>query len=696
MTRVRSKKKNNKAIVYLSVFFVLFMVIAGSWFFWPRTPRLERYQAMFLQGKYDACRADLTKLLEDDPQWLGARELLLRVELADDKPLAAIPHFLILLEAGMDLIQHERTLVSVLQRNPAQGEDVSQVIRTALVARPGFIPYIRLLARVELARGQMVRALEQMIILAERNSPDDELDANLIRTALNPGNNEDIAACLDLLAQSSAKDLGRWPARLALELALAAGEPTLTAQALALLPDSPGALTELDSLVRRAWQNLLAADILEPLFPLALHLEPQYGRELAAKLTQLPARDIEVMLALYPGNPLLLLQQGINLSMAGKVQEALNLVLAAEADHPDQEFSARAKHEVLLLWAPSPLEERHIRGLSNLQMVELALAWQGAWPQSAREVVAFLAQDPEWQRQADFLRALDNPPPAPEPHFTFQLPLGGIYRALPSPDGGRIMFLIGEVDGSKTHWLIADIAGKTVSEVQSVDGPCQAYWAPNSQRLLLVNRNSSSGQAWVINAARSTAFRTTIPGQVLGWWDNDSLVTLKDQALLAFNAGTGALTRAIKENIDGTPFLTQNGEVWYILETSDRVTLTTSSKTHHLPREYKLTSPLPGNIGAGGYHHSLGTNVHLAWVFDKTPAVPLEMPGLTVLWDSPAGEGYVWAILHQPGQPQRLTRLDATTLTPEITGITGQQVTAAHGLAVTITGRTVNVYRVFP
>jgi hypothetical protein len=140
--------------------------------------------------------------------------------------------------------------------------------------------------------------------------------------------------------------------------------------------------------------------------------------------------------------------------------------------------------------------------------------------------------------------------------------------------------------------------------------------------------------------------------------------------------------------------LTQRGELWFIQETSDRVALTATTRTHHLPREYKLTSPLPGSIGAGGYHHSLGPNVHLAWVFDRNPATPLEMPGMTVLWNRPAGEGYVWAILNLPGQPQRLARLDFLTLTPDITGITGEQVTAGNALAVAITGQTVTVYTI--
>jgi tetratricopeptide (TPR) repeat protein len=692
MIRGKSITNNNKVIIYLSVFFVLFMVVAGSWFFWPRTPRLERYQAMFFQGKYDACRTDLTRLLENDPQWLGARELLLRVELADGKPLAAIPHFFILLEAGVDLTHHERTLASVIQQNPALVEEISQALRAALVQRPGFIPSIRLLARVELAGGQMVRALEQMIVLAERSKPDDELDASLIRTALHPGNSDAIATCLELLA-TAATGLGQWPARLGLELALAAGEPIFIARALELLPTCPVSLTELDSLVRRAWQNLLTADILEPLVPLSLHLEPRYGRELAAKLTQLPTPDLEDMLALYPNNPLLLLQQGINLSMAGRVQEALSLILAAEADHPDQDFATGAKHEVLLLWAPASLEEGHVRNLSNVQLVELALAWQGAWPQAAREVVELLAQDPAWQRQANFLRALDNPPPAPNPHFTFRLPQGGIYRALPSPDGERIMFLLGEADGSKTHWLIADVKNRTISKLQSAEGPCQAYWAPNSQRLLLINRSSASGQGWVINAARSTAFRISIPGQILGWRDNEFVVAVGENSILAFNTGTPS-SIILKDNITGIPMLTQRGELWFIQETSDRVALTATTRTHHLPREYKLTSPLPGSIGAGGYHHSLGPNVHLAWVFDRNPATPLEMPGMTVLWNRPAGEGYVWAILNLPGQPQRLARLDFLTLTPDITGITGEQVTAGNALAVAITGQTVTVYTI--
>lgn len=110
----------------------------------------QRCQDLYARGQYNACFKALTKELRKNPDWHECRELLVKAQLDGNDPLAALPNFLYLLEAGKEV----DLKTSLLRRLSESDEEIQKkarlLLEERLAAQPELYKIRELLLQFEL------------------------------------------------------------------------------------------------------------------------------------------------------------------------------------------------------------------------------------------------------------------------------------------------------------------------------------------------------------------------------------------------------------------------------------------------------------------------------------------------------------------------------------------------------------------
>lgn len=311
-----------------------------------------------------------------------------------------------------------------------------------------------LLAEVELAAGQPLAALEQIIILWQAEWDTDHLEEGFL-TVLPPGEE---GAAIALLEGSPPSFRS---AQLAVGIALKAGSPEFIARTLPALRElQPG-----NPLIAQAWTQLKTQDPVAA-WQLADELDLTYKKRFLHELNSRSelAELLPKLLAIDPQTPELI----ISLARETGGREGWKLLMAMEEagyTPGDDDNFAITKLDLLKLAAPEQVDSSSFAGIETSELYALAKAWVGfsLWDDDEYPIgttaflLDYLSKDNDFRGQALLLKAILQPPPEPAPssilYFEKRRDQGQIDWVV-SPCGLHALYYGWE--NEKTYWYSLD------------------------------------------------------------------------------------------------------------------------------------------------------------------------------------------------------------------------------------------------
>lgn len=119
-----------KAALVISGLVILAMVLLT-----PSTD-LDKLEAMYNRGHYPAARSGLERALARDSDFHDARQLLIKIELAENSPVAALEHLVTLAAEGIDVADLEYQFNRWLMLSPRLDAKVGEQILEVIIDRP--------------------------------------------------------------------------------------------------------------------------------------------------------------------------------------------------------------------------------------------------------------------------------------------------------------------------------------------------------------------------------------------------------------------------------------------------------------------------------------------------------------------------------------------------------------------------------
>ncbi|GEM_PF-3400302 len=575
---------------------------------WNTMDVLDRCQDLYERGEYETCGRVLAGKLRRDPDWHEGRELLVKAQLAANDPLAALPNFLYLLEAGSIGDMGAPIISQLLESDRDVQNQARLLLEERLAAQPELVKTREFLLQFELAANNLPGVLKQLSTLSLKGLSFRELEGQVARKY------NDYSAWAEHMDQLQADNPHwSWPGEMKLLFALEHGDLELAVNE---LDELLAAGSRPQDLVARTFQLALERDLGTALIVAVKADQPFLVQDVFAQAEKLEPAELSSLLpqllALLPDEPRL---QALSAFYLLPPRQGLDLLLDLEDKGyvpPDPDKYLEKK--ILLLRQVHIFDFKYLKFLDErylppASLIDLAIECRQSNPSGLRELADYIdAHLLGFSRDTTILRDIAAFS-GPTPKIIWQGP-GNLSQPRPftlslSPNG---------------KWLICSYSYQTIfvnlatgeeTIFDTVAG--QWRWSPDSSKAAAITATTLN--TMVLNFTDTSSkiqgpseFRLPDGYFILGWLDNRTLA-IKEEDIKTRVANldtTNGKLQWLTEKRAGWPTLNQAGELVWIVPEGGNLLIDTgkSKKTYHIYGEeadfehLSLSPPLdwfPGN-----------------------------------------------------------------------------------------------------
>lgn len=558
---------------------------------WEGQGDLSKYQAMYARGEYAVCGSELARVVERNPDWHEARELLLQVQLATGQE-GPVENLMYLLEAEYATPLESLVLNRLAASDPDTLAEGRLRLEEMLKANPDLIKTRAFLIRLETATNNPANALTHLIQLAGRNQSSSDLEMNLAAIC------EDTRYYYDVLDQVLAADPDfNWARRMKIVIAMTNGDYDYCIAQVKQILDMGGTPPE-DLTSFLEWMLLNEKDFIGALDFAMLMGREDWVQELLnrAETTTYPgiAQQIPELMAMLPDEPRL---QALRVFNTHPPKEALRLLLELEeSGYVPMDRLYYAENKLLLLKEARIFGPKYLKFLDDFpeEILDLAIQFRESSPEGLAAVIKELERDyPDSQEALNQLRAIASYS-GDAPELVWSSSIKWAEDLALSPNGKWLAITV----ASKSVFVNLDTGSDWYFTPQAGDWA----WSPDSQHVVGRIANVEDYQLLYVSVVRDIvqSHDTLLPEKtwpeprVLGWLD-DACLAITSQGdggksrVAEYNTESGEY-RWLGEAREGWPILTSARSLAWVMIEAQKIAIETEDGEEQYPIEISSTA----------------------------------------------------------------------------------------------------------